>query len=191
MVESTAVGEHRDRMREAENQPEAHVPREAIARNPRRAWPLVAIVGVPVGITIAFSVAIGGMFPGDKFGSVVASVAALPLMLVGTYTLVFPTRGRGRALVFLGLAAVAFVAGFVRDSRVPGNYRPAGWSSSLPQYPGLLVEAQACGETEGGGTFRTLSGGGKGRLPVAVTYERALREAGIGFLLPRETERSR
>ena len=105
-------------------------------------------------------------------------LVALPLLLAGGYGIAVPPRVPCRSAVLLALAAGALVAGFLWDARGGMLRMPDGWTSRLPGYPGSLVEAEACSETSGGASFRTLRGGGRGVTSI-VGYERALREAGL------------
>lgn len=151
----------------------------AIARNPRRAWPLVVIVGVPVALVVGFSVWLSSLDLPDTLGSVLAMVAAVPLFIWGSYALFFSTPRRPRAAVPLVLGALALLAGFVRDVRLPGNQLPTGWSPNLPRYPGVLAEAEVCNAKSGGATFRTLRMGGKNHASGVVSYARSLKAAGL------------
>ncbi|MBL8607272.1 MAG: hypothetical protein JNL38_08130 [Myxococcales bacterium] len=157
--------------------PTAEERREPIQRNPRRAWPLAVVLGVPTAILLAYSALGRRLLVGDESAPVVASLVALPLMLVGSYHLAIPPRAPARAAALLALAACALTAALAWGALDPAARGPAGWPARLPRYPGRLIAAEPCDESSGGATFRPLRSGGKGRAPGVVGYERALVEA--------------
>lgn len=149
----------------------------AIARSPGRAWPLPVVLGVPIGVLFGFSVIVNRFLGVERLGSLLAALGALPLMIIGCYLLAIPPRSPGRGARYLALAAAAIVVGFVWDLFRPDNRTPSGWTSQLPRYPGVLIEAEPCSETSGGAIFRTHRARRRGELPHTVTYESALHDA--------------
>lgn len=107
-----------------------------LPRNPRRAWPLLIVVGVPCAILLAASQLAGPLGIVDATVTTVASVAALFASASGGHRALFgPGRARGAALVVASALAVGGALGI--DAARDVNRQPPGWPADLPRFPGV------------------------------------------------------
>ena len=107
-----------------------------IQRNPRRAWPLLFVVGVPCALVLAASPLADLLGIVDATVTTFASVAALLASAAGCHrVLVGPHRARGAALVVASALAVGGALGI--DAARDVNRQPPGWPADLPRFPGV------------------------------------------------------
>jgi hypothetical protein len=107
-----------------------------IQRNPRRAWPLLFVVGVPCSLLLAASQFAGPLGIVDATVTTFASVAALIASAAGCHrALLGPHRAGGAALV---IASALAVGGALEiDAARDVNRQPPGWPAGLPRFPGV------------------------------------------------------
>ena len=104
-------------------------------RNPRRAWPLLVIVGIPSAAILGMTQLIAALALPDATPSVVACLVVAAVVTSSAYTWVFgPSRGRATLRAVVALAAFGLVLWL--DARRAVNALPPGWPSGLPRYPG-------------------------------------------------------
>lgn len=106
-----------------------------IARNPRRGWPVLVVVGLPVGAFLGWVWLLSRTEWATTTWSVFALVAALVPWLRAGYVAALGPR-RWTALAWAGAGFVLVGAAAIADGARTDNQLPPGWPSELPRYPG-------------------------------------------------------
>jgi hypothetical protein len=105
-----------------------------IARNPRRAWPLLVAVGLPAAAFVGSALLLSRVEWPSRTWSVFAVVGALAPWIRAAYLALLGPHRAGAAL--WGLAGVVLVGlGVLADSVQTANQLPPGWPAGVPRYP--------------------------------------------------------
>jgi hypothetical protein len=140
-----------------------------VARDPRRAWPVLVAVGVPAGGFVASALVLSRVDWPSRTWSVLAIVVALVPWIRGAYLAVLgPMRCAAAMWGAAGLAIVGL--GVLADGLQTENQMPPGWPAEVPRYPGAWTGRGSVRPGERTWFVRKRVGRAS---PYEVTYEAA------------------
>jgi hypothetical protein len=137
-----------------------------IARNPRRGWPVIVTMGLPVGAFLCWVWLLSRTeWPTTTWSVFALVVALVPWLRAGYVAALGPKRWTslvwgGAGLVLVGAAAVA-------DGMRTDNQLPPGWPSEMPRYPGAWTGRGSVGQGQRAWFVRKREGRAS---PHEVTY---------------------